>query len=68
MSNRELKTGDRFTITRIVQPDYDSYAVIHLSGGVAFGCGKQWFDAEDPQVGSVVVFGADGHFHTEPQP
>ena len=67
MSERELKAGDRFTITRIVQPDYDSYAVIHLSSGGAFGCGKDWFDAEHPRVGAVVVFQADGHFHTEAQ-
>jgi len=63
---RTLRPGDRYRITRIVQPDYDSYAVVHYEGGYAFGCGKAWFDAERPEVGRYIVFGADGHWHVEP--
>jgi len=64
MTDREVQVGERFRITRIEQPDPDSYAVIHF-GRYGFGCGRQWFEAERPAVGAYVVMGADGHWHVE---
>jgi hypothetical protein len=51
---REHLPGMRIKIVRIEQPDPDHYAVIHLEGGSAFGCGQSWFDEQQPAVGRYV--------------
>ena len=45
----------RLKITQIVIPDYDTYAVIHLQGGSAFGASKEWCDVQHPAVGDYVI-------------
>lgn len=50
-----VQDGDRYRITKIVRSDPDSYAVIYYGDRWAFGCGKEWFDLQQPTVGGEII-------------
>ena len=55
-----MRPGERYRITGIVQPDYDSYALIEYGRGWAVGVGKDWYETNRPESGDGVVVESDG--------